>query len=392
VFADAPAGTQVVDTVVDAMTGYLRTSNANLGGAFVTSRETDRLVEDARRAGADLLGCNPREVVFGPNTTSLAFALSRSIGRTLNPGDEVVTTVLDHDANIAPWVLAARDAGAMVRRVDVRDRDGTLDLESLGGALSKRTRVVAFTLASNALGTVTPADRIVTLVRRLAPRAVVVGDAVHLAPHRAINVRELDVDVLFCSAYKFFGPHLGLMYGRGDLLETWQPYKVRPAPDRGPDRWETGTGNHEGLAGLVAAVDYLAGVGERFGTPSGDGRRSRVQAGMEAIRSYEATLSTGFLGALGGLPQVRLYGIEDPSRVDERTPTFAIRVGDDHPRATAEALAERGVFVWDGNYYALAIMERLGLEATGGAVRVGFCHYHSLDEVDRVLSELGALS
>lgn len=251
---------------------------------------------------------------------------------------------------------------------------------------------MAFTLASNALGTVTAAERIVEVVRATAPEALVVADAVHLAQHRAMDVRQLEVDVAFCSPYKIFGPHLGLMYARRSLLKEWRPYKVRPAHDEAPERWETGTHSHEALAGLAAAADYLAEVGTSFGRSRvGGDRRDRVVAGMASIREHEERLSRRFLEGLAGVPEVSLYGIADPGRVDERTPTFALRVGDQHPRETAEALARRGIFVWDGNYYALGIMERLELEETGGAVRVGFCHYHGENDVDRVLDELVAV-
>jgi cysteine desulfurase family protein (TIGR01976 family) len=385
VFADAPGGTQVPDAVIEAMAGYLRRSNANLGGAFATSRESDEVVAAARRAAADLVGCGPEEVAFGQNMTSLCFALSRAVARDLRPGDEIVLTALDHDANVAPWLAAAEDTGATVRWVDVRTADGTLDLDSLDRALSARTRIVAFTLASNALGTITPAGDIVRRVRA-ATEAVVVADAVHFAQHRRVDVRALDVDVLFCSAYKFFGPHLGLMAGKAELLEQWRPYKVRPAPDAIPDRWETGTQSHESLAGLVAAVDYLAGLG------AGGDRRAALAAGMDAIWAHERVLAERFLAGAAALGGLSLFGIADPARADERTPTFALRLDGRTPREVAEALGDEGIFVWDGNYYALSIMERLELEDSGGAVRVGFCHYHTLDEVDRVLDALARLA
>jgi cysteine desulfurase family protein (TIGR01976 family) len=390
VFADAPGGTQVPDSVIEAVTGYLRRSNANQGGAFPTSEETDRTIHDARRAASDLLGSDPGEVVFGPNMTTLAFALSRSLARGLGPGDEVIVTRLDHDGNVAPWLTAAEDTGADVRWVDMREEDGTLDLDSLDQALTDRTRIVAFTLASNALGTITPAAEISERAR--ATGALVVGDAVHFAPHRAVDVRALKLDVLFCSAYKFFGPHLGVMWARREHLEAWPAYKVRPAPEDPPDRWETGTANHEGLAGLHAAVGYLADVGRIQGPPDGHDRRAAIVAGMEAIRTHEAGLTRRFLKGAADLPGLRLFGISDPDRSDDRTPTFALRLGDRAPRRVAEELGRRGIFVWDGNYYALTVMERLGLEGSGGAVRVGFCHYNSEDEVDRVLDELRDLA
>ena len=335
------------------------------------------------------MGCDPDEVAFGPNMTTLSFSLSRAIGRTLRPGDEVVVTALDHDANISPWLLAARDAGAEVRWVEVAPGDCTLDLSSLDAVLGRRTRVVAFTLASNAVGTITPAVEIVRRAHEVG--AVAVADAVHIAPHRAIDVRALDADILFCSPYKFFGPHLGVMFGKRARLAEWEPYKVRPSSDGVPERWESGTLNHEGLAGFVAVVDYLAGLAPpRGANPAGSSRRALLEQGFGAIRAHEAALSEGFLN---GLPDgVRLYGITDPARVDERAPTFALRVDGVGPRELAEELARRGVFVWDGNYYAQAIMERLGLEGSGGATRIGFCHYTTPDEVDRVLDEIGEIA
>ncbi|MBI2238095.1 MAG: cysteine desulfurase-like protein [Actinobacteria bacterium] len=388
-FLDAPGGTQVPDTVIEAIAGYLRTSNANVHGAFVTSAETDRLIEEAHGAAADLLGCDPGEVVFGPNATTLLFAVSRSIARTLRPGDEVVVTRLDHDANIRPWVMAAEDAGATVRWVDVRDDDVTLDLDSFDAALTERTRIVAFTLASNAVGTVTPAAELADRAHQVG--ALVVCDAVHHAQHRLVDAGAIGADLLVCSPYKIFGPHLGILFGRRELLEAWRPYKVRPASDEVPDRWETGTQNHEGYAGFVAAVEYLAAIAPtvHLGWPV-VGRRANVVAGMEAVRAYETTLSGRFLEGLAGLPHVRLYGLRDPDRVDERTPTFAVRVADRHPAETAKELGERGIFVWDGDYYAIELMERLGLQDSGGAVRIGFCHYNTAEEVDRVLEELAA--
>jgi len=375
VFADAPGGTQVPEAVIEAMSAYLRDANANTWGAFPTSRATDATIEAARSAAADLIGCDADQVVFGPNMTTLAFALARAVRRILRPGDEVVVTMLDHDANVAPWLIAAQDAGATVRWVDIETGDCTLDLESLDAGITPRTKVVAFTLASNAVGTITPAAEIVRRAHGVG--ALAIADAVHLAPHRSIELTSLGADVLFCSPYKFYGPHLGVMAGTRDLLSSLQPDKVRPATNDTPDRWETGTKNHEGLAGLVAAVDYLASLGE------GASRRDKIATAMDRITKHEAQLSDRFLRGLP--PGARLLGIVDPSRVAERAPTFALRLNDRHPRDDAEAFAKRGIFVWDGDYYAMAIMERLGLAPTGGATRIGFCHYHTLDEVDRVL-------
>ncbi|MFM7719088.1 MAG: cysteine desulfurase-like protein [Actinomycetota bacterium] len=381
VFADGPGGTQVPREVIDAMVGYLERSNANTHGAFATSHETDAVIDAAHRAGADLLGAAPDEIVFGQNATSLLFAVSRAIGRTLRPGDEVVVTRLDHDANVRPWVRMAEDAGATVRWVDVREEDATLDLASFDAALSPRTRIVAFTLASNAVGSRTPAAE---LARRAhAVGALVAMDAVHATPHGPIDVGALGADLLVCSPYKFFGPHLGMLYARREHLAAWPAYKVRPATEELPGRWETGTQSHEAFAGLVAAIGYLEALATAAGGP-----RESLRAAMEAIAGHEATLSERFLRGVAADPRVRLWGIADPGRVAERTPTFAIRVGDEHPADTAKRLAANGIAVWDGNYYALELMDRLGLEGSGGAVRIGFCHYNTADEVDRILAAL----
>jgi cysteine desulfurase family protein (TIGR01976 family) len=389
VYADAPGGSQVPDAVIEAIGAHLRDGVSNTHGAFAASEETDATIASARRAAADLTGSDPGEIVFGPNATTLLLHLSRSFGRTLGPGDEVVVTMLDHDANVRPWVLAAQDAGATVRWVDVRDDDVTLDLDAFDAALSDRTRLVAFTLASNAVGTIPPAAE---LVRRAhAAGALVAVDGVHLAQHRLLDRAGLDADVLACSPYKFFGPHLGVLAVRRELLETWTPYKLRPAPDEAPERWETGTQDHEGLAGMEAAIEYLAALGETGAEP-GASRRERLAAGYDAIAAHERALAARFLDGLASLPHVRLFGIADPARLDERTPTFAVRVGDQHPLDTATELGRRGIYAWDGHYYAITIMERLGLLGTGGAVRIGFCHYHTAEEVDRVLDALGDLA
>ena len=390
VYADAPGGSQVPQTVIDAIADHLRRGVSNTHGAFAASEETDALIAEARRAAADITGADPGEIVFGPNSTTLLLHLSRSFGRTLRPGDEVVVTTLDHDANVRPWVLAAQDAGATVRWVDVRHDDVTLDLDSFDAALNDRTRLVAFTLASNAVGTIPPAAELVRRVHAVGALAAV--DGVHFAQHRALDLHGLDADILACSPYKFFGPHLGVLGVRRELLDTWTPYKLRPAPDEAPDRWETGTQNHEGLAGLIAAVDYLADVGRTYGDPAGAGRRDAIVAGFAAIGVHERALAARFLRGVAGVPGLRLWGIDDEDRLDERTPTFAVRLGDQDPVKTATELAQRGIYVWDGHYYAITVMERLGLLDSGGAVRIGFCHYHSADDVDRVLDALADLA
>ncbi|MGZ4147483.1 MAG: cysteine desulfurase-like protein [Actinomycetota bacterium] len=386
VWADAPGGSQTPDTVIDAVAGRLRSGSSNTHGAFLASHEIDETIAEAHRAGADFLGCDPDEVVFGQNATSLLLHLSRSFGRGLAPGDEIVVTRLDHDANVRPWVLAARDAGATVRWVDVCTDDVTLDLASFDAALSERTRLVAFTLASNAVGTMPAAADLVS--RAKAAGALVALDGVHVAQHRAIDLHAIGADLVASSPYKFFGPHQGMLGVRREVLETWAPYKLRPVDDVDPDRWETGTQSHESMAGTIAAIDYLSEVGDRYGEPTDGSRRAGIVAGFDAIHAHERDLALRFLDQIGSVPGARLVGIADPARVDERTPTFAIRLGDQHPLDTSAALAERGVFTWDGHYYAIEVFDRLGLLETGGAVRIGFCHYHTLDEVDRVLDAL----
>jgi cysteine desulfurase family protein (TIGR01976 family) len=383
VWVDAPGGSQMVDTALDAMTERIRGGASNTHGVFPLSVEIDRLVTDARRAGADLLGCDPNEVIFGQNATSLLLHLSRSIGRTWGPDDEIVVTRLDHDANVRPWVLAARDAGATVRWVDVREDDVTLDLDSFDAQLTDRTKLVAFTLASNAVGTIPPAADLAARAKRVG--ALVAVDGVHLAQHRAIDLRGIGADIVATSPYKYFGPHQGLVAARAELLAALQPYKLKAAPDQDPDRWETGTQSHEALAGTVAAIDYIAEVG------GGGDRPAAIRAGYAAFEAHERALTRRFLEGTAQLDQVRVYGITDPARFEERTPTFAVRVGEQAPIETSRALAERGIFTWDGHYYAIEVFERLGALETGGAVRIGFCHYHTLDEVDRVLRALAEL-
>jgi len=364
-FLDGPGGTQCPDCVIEAVAAYLREANANLGGAFETSRRSEALVARAHEAAASFLGCRPGETVFGQNMTTLNFALSRSLARGLRAGDELLVTRLDHDGNVAPWLELAQDLALKVGFVDVLD-DTTLDLDDLERKLSPRTRVVAFPLASNAVGTVTDATRIAALAHDAG--ALAWADAVHFAPHGPIDVASLGVDVLLCSAYKFFGPHLGLAYVCEDVARAWHPYKVRPAPDEPVgSRFETGTLPHELLAGFVACVEYLRGLG------------------WEAIQAHERTLGERFLA---GLPaRCTLHGLPT---MHGRVPTFAFTVGELAPREVAERLAASGIAVWDGDYYAIEVMARLGL-ALGGAVRAGFVHYTTADDVDRLLSELERL-
>jgi cysteine desulfurase family protein (TIGR01976 family) len=361
---DAPGGTQVPDEVVDAIAAYLRESNANLGGRFETSRRSDLLVGEARRTAARFLGCGAEEVVFGANMTTHNFALTRTVGRVLSAGDEIVVTRLDHDGNVAPWLELARDLGLVVRFAEIRD-DTSLDVDDLAAQLSERTRVVAFPWVSNAVGTLVDVARVSELAHEAGALAWV--DAVHYAPHGPIDVAAAGADVLFCSPYKFFGPHMGLAYAKSALLERWRPYKVRPQSDEPlGHRFETGTLPHELLAGFVAAVEYIDSIG------------------WNAISAYERELGERFLA---GLPaSCRLHGLPT---MEGRVPTFCVTVRGQTPAVAAERLAERGLAVWHGNYYALEVMERLGLP--DGAVRVGIVHYHTAEEVDRLLAELAGL-
>ena len=388
-FFDGPGGTQVPQRVIDAVTNYYRTSNANDGGAFLTSQRSDAIVAQARAALADLLNAgSPGEIKFGANMTTLTFHLSRSIGASLAPGDEVIVTTLDHEANVSPWRAMAADRGLTVQTVDIRPADGTLDLDDLRAKLSSRTRLVAFGYASNAIGTINPVAEIVGLAHDVG--ALTYVDAVHYAPHGPIDVAALDTDFLVCSVYKFFGPHLGVVYGRATVLDGLPAYKVRPAHDR----FETGTANFEGIAGALAAVDYLGSVGERFGGefagefPRMAGRRLDLHAGLRAIRTYEMNLFSRLLAGLARIDGVRLWGIADPARVAERTPTAAITLAGCSPRAAAEALGREGITAWDGDFYAQALIERLGLFEAGGVLRIGLTHYNTAAEVDRLLAAL----
>ena len=392
IFFDAPGGTQVPQRVIDAMSEYLARSNSNSHGAFLTSRRTDEIIAESHLAAADLLGCHPEEIVFGPNMTTLTFGISRAIARELQPGDEIVVTYLDHDADVAPW-RALEENGAVIRTVDIRVDDCTLDMESFRKQLSPRTKLVATGYASNAVGTINDVRAIVREAHKVGAMAFV--DAVHYAPHGPIDVRELGCDFLACSAYKFFGPHLGVLYGKAEHLKRLRPYKVRPAPDEIPWRWETGTQNHEGLAGLIAALDYLAELGRRYPPENGpkaeEGRKGRRQAllnAMHTIRRYERWMTEQLVLGLIEIPEVKFFGIRESVRFDSRTPTVAIRLGEAHPRAVAEYLGHHGIFVWDGNYYALSVTERLGLEQTGGMVRIGLVHYNTVQEVERLLAAL----
>ena len=367
---DGPGGTQVPDSVIEAIATYYRTSNANHDGAFLTSRRSDA-----------------SEIKFGANMTSLTFHVSRSIAATMQRGDEIVVTILDHEGNVGPWKAIAADRGLVVRTVDIHDEDQTLDLDSLDAALGPRTKLVAVGWASNAVGTINPVAEIVR--RAHAVGAWTYLDAVHAAPHLPLDVRAVGTDFLACSTYKFFGPHAGVLYGRAELLHQIPAYKLRPAEDR----FETGTGNFEGLNGVTAAVEYIAGVGAAYGDAAPDAsRRERVVAGMTAIRAYEMDLYRRLVDGLEAVPGLTLYGITDRARFDERTPTAALRLEGIAPRAVAEALGAEGIAVWDGDFYATGLIERLGLLERGGVVRIGLTHYNTAAEVDRLVDALGRIA
>lgn len=384
VFLDNPGGTQVPGAVVERIRDYLTTSNANRGGAFATSRASDDLLEQARRAVAHFLGAGrPEEIVFGPNMTSLTFAISRSLAREFLPGDEIVVTRLDHDANIAPWLLLAEDRGCLVRWLDFDPADGTLDPRALEPLLGPRTRLVAVGYASNALGTINP---VAELVRQAhAVGALCYVDAVQAAPHLAIDIASLDCDFLVVSAYKFFGPHLGALFARHEILERLRAYKVRPASNRPPGKFETGTQLHENIVGTLGALEYLAAIGGRASSP---GLGPALRKAMAGIGAYEAVLTRHLLAGLQTIPGLQLYGVVDPSRLDERVPTVSFTLDRHTPLQVAEALGREGIYVWDGNFYAPSVTEGLGLEARGGLVRVGLVHYNTTAEIDRLIEAL----
>lgn len=405
VYFDGPGGTQVPQSVIDAMADYLAHANANTHGLYEMSRRTDAMVDDARRAMADFLNApSPDEIVFGPNMTTLTFNISRAIGRTIQPGDEIIVTRLDHDANVAPWV-ALEERGAVIRRADFDVEDCTLDMDGLRRLINAKTRLIAVGYASNAVGTIND-------VRTIGEWAHAAGawlyvDAVHYAPHGPIDVQAIDCDFLVCSVYKFFGPHMGVVWGRYDLLDRLAAYKVRPSDPQPPDKFESGTKNHEGLAGTIAAVDYLAELGRVHGGAFHEagagftGRRRDLKAALAAIHAYERPVFERLLAGLQAIPGLTVYGITDPRDFDRRVPTVAFRMAGHpakstrdyrSPQAIARRLDDAGIFVWDGNYYALSVTERLGVEDSGGMVRVGIAHYNTAEEVERLLGVLGELS
>lgn len=391
VYFDGPGGTQICQPAIDRMNQYLVETNANHGGAFATSQASDATIEAARLAMADFFNAKEsEEIVFGPNMTSLTLAISRSLAQTLSASDEIVVTRLDHDANIAPWHHAARTAGCQLRTIDFDVEDCTLDLRGLKGALNDNTALVAVGLASNAVGTINPVAEIIESAKQVG--ALTYVDAVQYAPHRAIDVQALDCDFLVASAYKFFGPHVGVLHGKRDRLEALPAFKVRPAPDQPPGKFETGTQNHEGIAGVLGAVEYLAELGRSQGAPflsqlegQYSGRRLDLKAALALIEQYEAGLTRALLEGLESLPGIRIYGLTERDRLPLRVPTVSFRVEGIEPARVASRLGEVGIYLWHGNFYALAVTERLGVEEEGGLIRVGLVHYNSHQEIDRFL-------
>src|SRR6266702_697926 len=394
IYFDNPGGTQIAQESLQRISHYLQYTNANHGGEFHTSRASDATVAEARQAMADFLNAvRPEEIVFGPNMTTLTLSISRSLCRTLQPGDEIVVTRLDHDANIAPWLLVAEDRGCTVRWVDFHEEDCTLDMEDLARQITPRTKIVAVGYASNAVGTINDMQKAVQLAHQAGALCFI--DAVQYAPHRSIDVQSLDCDFLACSAYKFFGPHLGILYGKYELLDSLTAYKVRPAGDLPPDKFETGTQSFEAIAGTLGVMEYFTWVGKTFGgeyaqnyQDTFSGRRLALKQAMAAIEAYELELNHSILEGLGSIPGLHIRGITSPHHLDQRVPTFSFTLQGWSPAAIAEALDKENINVWNGNFYALAVTERLGLEDKGGLLRVGLTHYNTQAEIDRLVTTM----
>ncbi|HEX4487977.1 MAG TPA: cysteine desulfurase-like protein [Terriglobales bacterium] len=388
VFFDGPGGTQVPQRVIDAISNYLSSSNANTNGAYATSHRTNAVIDGARAAMADLFNSDPDEVVFGPNMTTLTYAVSRAMGRELKAGDEILLTHLDHDANVSTW-FALEEQGIKIQRAEINESDCTLDMEDLARKITPRTKLVAVGYASNAVGTINDVHQIVKLAH--SQGALVYIDAVHYTPHGSIDVRALDCDFLVCSSYKFFGPHMGVLYGKREHLQRLRPYKLRANSDTAPFRWEWGTLNHECIAGITACVDYLADLGREV-EPGVATRREALLAAYEAIQQHERSMAETLIRGLLKIPGLKLYGIADEKRFSQRCPTVAVRIEGHTPLELATKLGERGFFTWDGNYYALSLTERLDVEKDGGFLRIGLVHYNTPEEVDRLLKALAEIS
>ncbi|RIK39271.1 MAG: cysteine desulfurase-like protein [Chloroflexi bacterium] len=390
IFFDNPGGTQVPQSVIDALVDYLTRRNANTHGLFETSRRTDETIDYARQATADLLGADTDEVIFGANMTSLTFHLARSLAAGFGPRDEIIVTRADHDANVAPWLMLAEDIGAQVQWADMDTENCTLDLEHLHSLINERTRLVAVGYASNASGTINDVKTIVDWARQAGAYTFI--DAVQYAPHGLIDVKALGCDFLACSAYKFFGPHVGILYGKREHLQRLRAYRVRPAGDELPGKWENGTKNHEGLAGVAAAIDYLAGLGVHYGNAAiSASRRQKLTAAWKEIGDYEQLLIERLIEGLEVIPGVRIYGITNRYDWNQRVATVSIRKEGTTPQHLAETLAAQNIFAWNGNFYAYEFSHRLGAEPSGGFLRLGLVHYNTLDEIDRCLRVLERL-
>jgi cysteine desulfurase family protein (TIGR01976 family) len=390
IYLDNPGGTQVAQQTLKRMTDYLLHTNANHEGAFKTSRESDAIVDASRAAVADFLGAaQPEEIIFGQNMTSLTLHMSRSLARTLNAGDEIVVTRLDHDANIAPWLLIAEDRGCTVRWVEFDPEDCTWNVDALKRQITDKTKIVAIGYASNAVGTINPVAEAIEIAH--AAGALVYVDAVQYAPHGPIDVQALDCDFLACSAYKFFGPHTGMLYGKYHLLEELKAYKVRPAHNEPPHKFETGTQSFESIAGVHGALEYFEELGQQTTDSRPQTRRESLVAAMTAMKEYEKTLSRALIEGLSSIKGLHIWGITDLDQLDRRVPTVSFTLEGWHPRDVAAELDKRGIYVWDGNYYALAVTERLGLEDKGGMVRVGAAHYNTLEEVSKLVDVVKSL-
>lgn len=390
IFFDNPGGTQVPQSVIDAISNYYIRSNANVHGAFVTSQRSDAIIAEARQAAADLLGAATDEVAFGNNMTSLTFALMHTLAHEVKPGDEIIVTRLDHDANVAPWLRLAEDTGATIQWADVDTENCTLDMAHMRSLITEKTKLVAVGYASNATGTVNDVKTIVDWAKAAGAFSFI--DAVQYAPHGPIDVKALDCDFLACSAYKFFGPHVGILYGKREHLSRLRAYQVRPAMGKIPGQWETGTKNHEGLAGTLAAIEYIAQLGVDYGGAAETAtRREKLLAAWDAIYTHEQRLLAHLINGLQQVTGVRIYGITDASEWQKRVATVAIRKEGTTPQQLAKALAAQNIFVTEGNYYAIAISERLGVEQSGGMLRIGLTHYNTTEEIDYLLRVLARI-
>lgn len=384
VFLDGPGGTQVPQRIIDAISDYLSHNNANTGGAYLTSRNTDRMIAEARLAMGDFLNCDADEIALGPNMTTLTYAISRALGRDLGPGDEIVVTLLDHDANFSPW-KALEEIGVTIRAVRFNEGDCTLDMDDLASKIGERTKIVAVGYASNAVGTINNVAEVVRLAREVGALSYI--DAVHYAPHGPIDVRALDCDFLVCSTYKFFGPHMGVLFGKREHLKRLRPYKLRRNTDNIPNCWEWGTLTHECIAGIRACVDYWEELGRRA-KPEVTTRRDAILAAHEATHQHERKMTEKMIAGLLAIPGLKLYGISDPQRFENRCATFVVRIEGHTPLELATKLGDRGFFTWDGNYYALNLTEQLDVERLGGFLRIGLVHYNTMEEVERLLGAL----